>query len=157
MRFVEIVLAGVICAMSFFMNDAYRGKAEASRELAKVQAEYSEYKSKVEREHAVALKQAMDDYLEQEKVKDEAVKRAEARAVQAEARAAGLRRQSDSLRDQLSAANARLPAAPDSAVREYAATLNAVFGECQAAYADMAGKAEGHAADVRLLKESWPR
>jgi len=156
-RFVEFVMAGVICAMALCMNSAYRGKAEAQEETARVTVEFNAYKLAAEKKHAAALEAAMNTRLEQEKLKDEAIARAEARAAAAESRAADLRRQSASLRDELASANARLSTAPDAAVREYAAALNVVFGECQAAYADMAGKAEGHAADVRLLKESWPR
>lgn len=63
---------------------------------------------------------------------------------------------SDGLRDQAAAAARRLAAAPPSASRDYAIALNAVYDDCRAAYGDMAGKAAGHAADVRTLRDAWP-
>lgn len=63
---------------------------------------------------------------------------------------------SDGLRDQAATAARRLADAPPDAVLEYATTVNAVYDDCRRAYGDMAGKAAGHAADVRTLTEAWP-
>lgn len=67
-----------------------------------------------------------------------------------------LHRVSDELRDQNADAARRLAAAPPAAVLEYALALGAVFEDCRAAYAGMVEKAEGHASDVRTLREAWP-
>ncbi|CAN7470983.1 hypothetical protein LJR074_003167 [Acidovorax sp. LjRoot74] len=67
-----------------------------------------------------------------------------------------LHRASDELRDQNADAARRLAAAPPAAVLEYALALGAVFEDCRAAYAGMVEKAEGHASDVRTLREAWP-
>lgn len=67
-----------------------------------------------------------------------------------------LHRVSDGLRDQNAEAARRLAAAPPSAVLEYALALGDVFEDCRAAYAGMVEKAEGHASDVRTLREAWP-
>jgi hypothetical protein len=32
-----------------------------------------------------------------------------------------------------------------------------LFGECRAAFTDMAGKAQGHATDAKTLIEAWPK
>ena len=67
-----------------------------------------------------------------------------------------LHRVSDGLRDQSADATRRLAAAPPSAVLEYALAVNSVFNDCRAAYAGMVEKADGHASDVRTLREAWP-
>lgn len=67
-----------------------------------------------------------------------------------------LHRASDELRGQNADAARRLAAAPPAAVLEYALALGAVFEDCRAAYAGMVEKAEGHASDVRTLREAWP-
>lgn len=70
---------------------------------------------------------------------------------------AAARAQSDGLRDQLAATRAKLSSASADAVRDYAATLSDVFGDCAAKYQSMAEIADGHAGDVMLLQEAWPR
>lgn len=67
-----------------------------------------------------------------------------------------LHRVSDGLRDQNADATRRLAAAPPAAVLEYALAVNSVFNDCRAAYAGMVEKADGHASDVRTLREAWP-
>lgn len=67
-----------------------------------------------------------------------------------------LHRVSDGLRDQNAEAARRLAAAPPAAVLEYALALGTVFEDCRAAYAELVPKAEGHASDVRTLREAWP-
>lgn len=67
-----------------------------------------------------------------------------------------LHRVSDGLREQNADAARRLAAAPPAAVLEYALALGAVFDDCRAAHAGMVAKAEGHASDVRTLREAWP-
>ena len=67
-----------------------------------------------------------------------------------------LRVVSDSLREQSADAARRLASAPAATVLEYATAVNAVYDDCRAAYADMAAKADGHAADAALMGDSWP-
>lgn len=71
---------------------------------------------------------------------------------------AAARAESDSLRTQSVSAARRLAdlATPDAAVREYATTVNGLFDQCQRNYQDMAGRAQGHADDVRTLLAAWP-
>ena len=63
---------------------------------------------------------------------------------------------SERLRDQAADAARKLAAAPPAAVLEHALTLNAVFDDCRAAYAEMVGLAGGHASDVVTHRDAWP-
>lgn len=69
------------------------------------------------------------------------------------------RAESDGLREQDADAARRIAdlATPPSAVREYAATVNGLFDQCQRDYQDMAAKAQGHSNDVATLIAAWPR
>lgn len=62
----------------------------------------------------------------------------------------------DGLRWLVADADRRLANAPPAAVLEYAAALGVVFDDCRAAYAGLAAKAAGHAADVQTLRDAWP-
>ena len=64
--------------------------------------------------------------------------------------------ESDGLRAQLSDAARRLADAPPTTVLEYATTVNQLFADCSRGYQELAGKADGHAADVRTFREAWP-
>jgi len=87
---------------------------------------------------------------------NEALKQGAAR-LQAKTRdLADARAESDGLRSTVSDAERRIAVAPLEAVRAYATTANAVLGDCQAKYLDMADKAAGHASDVLTLEDAWP-
>ena len=85
-----------------------------------------------------------------------AVRKAEARAAQNKRDADRLRTELDGLRGDLADVPDRIRSATREAVDQYAATATAVFGECAARYSELAEKAQGHAATVQLLMESWP-
>ena len=87
---------------------------------------------------------------------DAAVKKAEARAAQNKRAADALRGELDGLRSDLADVPGRIRSATREAVDQYAATATVVFGECAARYSELAEKAQGHAATVQLLMESWP-
>ena len=116
--------------------------------------------SSIQAKHARALadahQKALDDTIKMQRTKDDAIKAAEQRAKREAVNAAALRSERDGLRAQLAAATVQLPSASCSSVRAYAATLNGLFDQCAGAFEDMAGKAAGHAADSRLMLESWP-
>ena len=44
-----------------------------------------------------------------------------------------------------------------SSLRAYTSTLQTLFGECSTALEEMGRSADGHALDVRTLRNSWPR
>ena len=127
----------------------------------KVQAwRYDAQIADIQAQHAQALsdanQKALDDTIKMQRTKDEAIKAAEQRAKTQAANAAVLRTERDGLRAQLAATTVQLPSASCTSVRDYATTLTGLFDQCAGAYQDMAGQAQGHAATVRLLIESWP-
>ena len=65
-------------------------------------------------------------------------------------------RESDGLREQASEAARRIAEAPPAPIAEYATTVSGLFADCSRDYQEMAGKASGHATDVRTLVEAWP-
>ena len=65
-------------------------------------------------------------------------------------------RESDGLREQASEAARRIAEAPPASIAEYATTVSGLFADCSRDYQEMAGKASGHATDVRTLVEAWP-
>ena len=115
----------------------------------------------IQAQHATALasanQKALDDTIRMQRTKDEAIKAAEQRAKTQAANAAAARTERDGLRAQLAATAVQLPSASCASVRDYATTLTGLFDQCAGAYQDMAGKAQGHAATVRLMIESWPQ
>lgn len=110
-----------------------------------------------QKEKADGLQKALDTTATWKKEYDAAIKESQSRMVRNGALAAAARAESDQLRQQLSDVNARLAIAPVDAVRRYATTANAVLDECQRSYQDVASKADGHAADVLKLQQSWPK
>lgn len=117
--------------------------------------------SSIQAQHARALadahQKALDDTIKLQRIKDAAIEKAEQRAKQNAAAAAAARADADSLRAQLDGVPARIARATDSAVREYAHAGSVVFAECVRSYQELAGKADGHAADVETLRDAWPK
>ena len=112
-------------------------------------------------QHATALanahQKALDDTIKMQRTKDEAIKAAEQRAAKNAAAADSARRAADSLRGDLASVPDRIRGATRDAVDQYAATASVVFARCVGAYQELAGVADGHAADVRLMREAWPK
>ena len=114
----------------------------------------------LKREHAESLTRATASALNAtiawQKVKDDAIDRAQQRA-KAQAHSADIaRRERDSLRNTIAAASLRLPDATPSACVEYATASSGLLGQCAAAYQGLAAVADGHVNDVRTCREAWP-
>jgi hypothetical protein len=62
-----------------------------------------------------------------------------------------------SLRSDLANIRASLPGLTRAAVNQRADALAELFGQCGAAFTDMAKKADGHANDSLTLQEAWPK
>ena len=140
-------LAGLaLAAASTWHVQAWRYDAQ----IADIRAQHS-------RALADAHQKALDDTIKMQRTKDDAIKAAEQRAKQNAAAAAAARADADSLRTQLDGVPARIARATDSAVREYAHASSVVFAECVRSYQELAGKADGHANDARLMLEAWPQ
>ena len=103
-----------------------------------------------------AVKEAADKTAADQKRKDDALEKAQIQARQNAASAAAARSIASSLREQLATARTSLPQASCEAIRNYAATLGTVFGQCTQRLTEMAGYADGHAADQLMLERAWP-
>lgn len=66
-------------------------------------------------------------------------------------------RESDGLRAQLGDAARIIATAPPASVAEYAVTVGGLFADCSRDYQEVAGKATGHANDVRAHRDAWPQ
>jgi hypothetical protein len=112
-------------------------------------------------EHANQLAEATANALAETKrlqaAKDAALKAAANRNASLARAAADLRHERDGLRDELASASIALPNASCASVRDHAAALNTVFGQCAAAIERLASQADGHASDSLTLQESWPK
>ena len=112
------------------------------------------------REHAESLTRAtagaLNATLKWQKVKDDAIDRAQQRAKIQAASATAARRERDSLRNTIAAASLRLPDATPSACTEYGAAVSGLLNQCAAAYQELAAVADGHVSTIRLMQDAWP-
>ena len=61
------------------------------------------------------------------------------------------------LRGDVASLRASIAAAPRATVDQYATTASELLADCGRELADVAAKADGHAADVRLMLAAWPK
>ena len=150
MRYAAALVVGAVLAWG----------AQSWRMGAQVQASQAALES-LKREHAEALTRAtagaLNATLKWQKVKDDAIDRAQQRA-KAQAHSADIaRRERNSLRDTLAAASMRLPGATHAACAEYAAAAGGLLDQCATAHQELARQCDGHVSDVRLMLEAWPQ
>jgi hypothetical protein len=106
---------------------------------------------------SASIVKANEETLRLQRIKDEAIERAN-QIAQANARAAdNARTEFDSLRLRLTTDASNVPTATHESLSHYTLTLQTVFGECSGQLERLAKKADGHALDARTLKESWGR
>ena len=101
--------------------------------------------------------QALADYERLEKQKDEAIQAHAALVAQNAATADAARAAADRMRRDLADMPRRIAAASREAVDQYAAAAGKLLGACTAEYQWLAERADGHAADVRLMQDAWPK
>jgi hypothetical protein len=106
---------------------------------------------------AKAQEDAQKEYARLEKVKDDAIREAEIEAEKNAVAAAAATRAADRLRGDVAELRASIAAAPRPAVDQYATTASELLADCGRELADVAAKADGHAADVRLMLAAWPK
>ena len=147
----HLVTAVLAAAAAWFYQDARMDAA-----VADVRLEMSHADVRAAGEVVRSVKQARADERAITTTYQEALNAARTREALLRTEVDHLRRVSDGLRDQSAEAARRLAAAPPAAVLEYASALGAVFNDCRAAYAGMVEKADGHAGDVRTLRDAWP-
>ena len=149
MRYAAALVVGAVLAWG----------AQGWRMGAQVQASKTAMES-LRREHAESLTRAtgaaLNATIAWQKVKDDAIDRAQQRA-KAQAHSADIaRRERDSLRNTIAAASLRLPDAPPSACTEYGAAVSGLLNQCAAAYQELAAVADGHVSTIRLMQDAWP-
>ena len=155
-----VVVAQVMrYAAALAVGAALAWGAQGWRMGAQVQASKTALES-LRREHAESLTRAtgsaLNATLKWQKVKDDAIDRAQQRA-KAQAHSADIaRRERDSLRNTIAAASLRLPDAAPSACTEYATAASGLLNQCAAAYQELAAVADGHVSTIRLMQEAWP-
>lgn len=120
-------------------------------------AEYAALEMRYATRLAQAQENALKEYARLEKVKDDAIREAEIEAEKNAVAAAAATRAADRLRGDVAELRASIAAAPRATVDQYAATASELLAECGREFADVAAKADGHAADVRLMLGAWPR
>lgn len=159
-------VAGAAClvlvvALFFAYGELHKAQREADKAQTALAKEQRDRKA-----DQVAVAEAYGKALEELRTKQAAINTTyqgalnDARARETSARndAAAARSESDGLREQTLYAARRLAdvSTPASAVIEYATTVNELFDNCQRDYQELAGKADGHAADVRAITGAWP-
>lgn len=148
---LPIIAALLAAALSFGFGTGWY--VQGNRYTAKIKT--------VELANAKALsdarQKALDDTIKLQRTKDEAIQAAEKRAQEQSVAASAARADADRMRSKLANVPARIARATDSAVREYANAASVVFAECVGKYQELAEKADGHANDVRLMREAWPK
>ena len=120
-------------------------------------AEYAALEMRYATRLAQAHENALTEYARLEKVKNDAVKAAEIEAEKNAVAAATAARAADRLRGDLANVRASIATAPRPAVDQYAATASELLADCGRELADVAAKADGHVADLRLMLAAWPR
>ena len=122
----------------------YFQAARLGAELADERLQASQYRKQIADERTVNEKYqgALNDALQKQATLQAAADRA--------------RRERDGMRKQLSDAEQRLADASPAALIEYARSLNNVFGQCSQRYAELAIRADGHAADAATCRAAWP-
>lgn len=123
----------------------------------RMDAKLSQLKTEYAQAQAQSVEKAHADTIRMQSQKDDAERNAQVRQRALARAVAGVRHERDGLRNELAAARSALPDAACTAVREHAAALNTVFGECADRLEAMAGKAQGHAIDSLKLQEGWPK
>ena len=147
----HLIAAAVAAAAAWFYQDARMDAA-----VADVRLEQSNAEVRAAGELVRSVKQARADERAINKTYVEALNAARTRESLFRTEIDHLRGVSDGLRNQNADAARRLAAAPPTAVLEYATAVNQLFADCSRSYQELAGAADGHAADVRTLSSAWP-
>lgn len=146
---LNTALASLALAFSFVTG----WWANAQRAEARISLLQKEHAEQTMRAGASALA----SYSRMEKIKDEAIKSAQARATALQADAGAATAAVDGLRKQLAGVPTRIAAASRAAVDEYAAAAGELLSACTAEYRTVAAASDGHANDARLMLEAWPK
>lgn len=112
----------------------------------------------IQAQHARALAdaeaKAQAETVALQELKDEAIRRANQRAIAQRNAADDARSELDRLRLDIAARDAQDSGSPGA---HAAATARALLSQCAARYSELAAKADRHASDAVTLHDSWPR
>lgn len=143
-----IIVALVSAVLSASAATWVQGNAYKAR-IATLQAQHATAQAKAEAD-ARATQLTIDTTYQ------EALNAARTRETSLRRERDAARTESDGLREQSADAARRLAAAAPAAVLEYATAVNELFADCGRSYQELAGTADGHAADVGALIGAWP-
>lgn len=124
--------------------NGWRVKAHYQAEIASIEQERQSERNEAERK----TRRISDQYME-------ALNNARTRENEIRLAADGARSELDRLRGTIKKRSAAVSASPASAV-DYSIASADVFGECAEELTALAGKADGHAADLKTMIEAWP-
>lgn len=139
-----LCLAGLIFSYWFVYNQGV--KATETR----LELHYLTEQQKLRDQHDREMSGIKERY-------DNAIQLAQERETALKADAAVARAANVSLRESLAKADQRIREATRPALDEYASTVTELFGECSAAYTELAEKADGHASDAMKFRDAWPK
>ena len=140
-----VLLGGALAAASTWGIQGWR----LGGQIAALQAQHATAKAKAEADARAAQLTIDTTY-------QEALNAARTRETSLRRERDAARTESDGLREQSADAARRLAAAAPAAVLEYATAVNELFADCGRSYQELAGTADGHAADVGALIGAWP-
>lgn len=107
------------------------------------------------RAQTAALQASKNESEKLQKVKDDALTKANTQLRAKSVDADRARTELASLRDQTASDRLRMSQAAKQAVIDYAATASQLLDDCSRAYQELADKAQGHAIDAGMI-EAWP-
>ena len=117
----------------------------------------AEVLAKIEKQRAVENAKNFQITADLQTRKDDALLEANNRATVNKVAADNLAVVNRGLRNDLANQRSNLSTASVDAVRKYATTANAVFGECSTENERLAGEAAGHASDSLMYQKAWPK
>ena len=124
--------------------NGWRVKSHYQAEIAAVEEERQSERNEAERKTRLIANQYT-----------EALNNARTRETDLRISVDGARTELDRLRIAIKKRSSAVAASPASAV-DYSIASADIFGECAAELAALAGKADGHASDIRAMIEAWP-
>ena len=138
---------GLVLLAAFVAGAAVNGwrvKAHYQAEIAAIEQERQSERNEAERKTRLIANQYT-----------EALNNARTRETDLRLSVDGARTELDRLRIAIKKRSASVAASPASAI-DYSIASADVFGECAAELTALAGKADGHASDLRTMIEAWP-
>lgn len=140
-------IKGLVLLAAFVAGAAVNGwrvKSHYQEEIASINAERQAEKAEAERKTRLIS----DQYTE-------ALNNARKRETSLRASFDGARTELDRLRITIKSRSSAVAASPASAV-DYSIASSELLAECAGEYQALAGKADGHASDLKTMIEAWP-